>query len=264
MDLVESLRGMRILASEAVLRGQPVFLSCDYDLEEASLYSIKWYLNDQEFYRYVPKESPPTRVFALPGLHVDVSNSDSHGVMLLNASRPLTGQYKCEVSADAPLFHTDIRSTHLTVVESPISGPEIHAEKSRYSSGETIRANCTSPPSYPPANITWYLNEQLAENSAVYQVEPGGSSLKSSSPSGSGHKASVSRLQLEAGSGKLRIRCESSLFNVYRGTSQILELRQDSPRPASVLGPGSVDNGASLGVLHSLLIRTLAIMVLLR
>ncbi|XP_039278369.1 uncharacterized protein LOC111044738 [Nilaparvata lugens] len=114
--LVESLRGMRILASEAVLRGQPVFLSCDYDLEDASLYSIKWYLNDQEFYRYVPKESPPTRVFALPGLHVDVSNSDSHGVMLLNASRPLTGQYKCEVSADAPLFHTDIRSTHLTVV----------------------------------------------------------------------------------------------------------------------------------------------------
>lgn len=58
---------------EAVISGHAATLACDYDLEDAALYSIKWYRGDEEFYRYVPKESPPTRVFALPGIHVDVS-----------------------------------------------------------------------------------------------------------------------------------------------------------------------------------------------
>lgn len=58
---------------EAVRAGSHVKLLCDYDLEQAALYSIKWYRGEEEFYRYVPKESPPTRVFALPGVHVDVS-----------------------------------------------------------------------------------------------------------------------------------------------------------------------------------------------
>ncbi|GLH08255.1 Uncharacterized protein GBIM_13528 [Gryllus bimaculatus] len=67
-----ALREVRLWVPEAVRSGHAVKLACDYDLEEAALYSIKWYRGDQEFYRYVPKESPPTRVFALPGIHVDL------------------------------------------------------------------------------------------------------------------------------------------------------------------------------------------------
>nr|CAI5828558.1 unnamed protein product [Callosobruchus analis] len=48
-----------------------VTLYCEYDLEGAPLYSVKWYRDGDEFYRYVPKEEPPTRVFPLPGLRVD-------------------------------------------------------------------------------------------------------------------------------------------------------------------------------------------------
>ncbi|XP_075215023.1 synaptogenesis protein syg-2-like [Lycorma delicatula] len=240
IGIAECLRGLKISVPEAVIRGNPVFLSCDYDLENGeALYSIKWYREDHEFYRYVPKESPPTRVFSLPGVLVDISRSNEKGVMLMNATRPLTGEYRCEVSADAPLFHTDWRSAFLTVVDIPASEPEVRSEKRNYESGEQIRANCTSPPSYPAANLTWYLNEQLAEQAAVYQVEPGGSNLKNN---GGDLQSAVSHLQLEAGSGKLRIHCEASLYDVYIGRSRILELRQDSPRPASVLGPGH--NGA--------------------
>lgn len=34
---------------------------------------MRWYLEQEEFYRFVPKESPPSRVFAVFGIVVDVS-----------------------------------------------------------------------------------------------------------------------------------------------------------------------------------------------
>lgn len=64
---------MRLNVPRAVRAGHSVTLGCEYDLEDAPLYSVKWYRDNGEFYRYVPKEEPPTRVFPLPGLHVDVS-----------------------------------------------------------------------------------------------------------------------------------------------------------------------------------------------
>ena len=34
------------------VKGSDVVLECDYDLEGADLYSVKWYKNGLEFYRY--------------------------------------------------------------------------------------------------------------------------------------------------------------------------------------------------------------------
>lgn len=67
---------------EAVRLGDTITLSCDYDLESVALYTIKWYRNEEEFYRFVPKESPPSRVFVMPHLHVDVSRSFPFRVMV--------------------------------------------------------------------------------------------------------------------------------------------------------------------------------------
>lgn len=67
------LRDLKINVPVAVRSGSTLRMNCTYDLENTALYSIKWYLRDQEFYRYVPKESPPTRVFPLSGIMVDVS-----------------------------------------------------------------------------------------------------------------------------------------------------------------------------------------------
>lgn len=86
-DWARSLRGVRLDVPEAVLTGDTAKLVCDYDLEEDALYSIKWYRGDDEFYRYVPKESPPSRVFPLPGINVDVSISHN--------TCPLCGIEKC-------------------------------------------------------------------------------------------------------------------------------------------------------------------------
>jgi hypothetical protein len=42
----------------------------------------------------------------------------------------------------------------------PEGDPSLLAEKLKYSLGEKIRANCTSRPSYPAANLTWFVNGQ--------------------------------------------------------------------------------------------------------
>ena len=58
---------------EAVAVGDTVTLSCDYDLENAALYSVRWYFDTEEFYRYVTKEQPPGRIFNAHELEVEVS-----------------------------------------------------------------------------------------------------------------------------------------------------------------------------------------------
>lgn len=73
MNSCRSLKNMRLNVPRAVRIGHSVILRCDYDLEDAALYSVKWYHNHVEFYRYVPKEEPPIRTFSLSGFIIDVS-----------------------------------------------------------------------------------------------------------------------------------------------------------------------------------------------
>ncbi|RZB39368.1 hypothetical protein BDFB_013551, partial [Asbolus verrucosus] len=68
-----SLKSVRIRVPEVVKSGETVTLSCEYDLEQVALYTIKWYWKDVEFYRFVPKESPPFRAFTMKYINVDVS-----------------------------------------------------------------------------------------------------------------------------------------------------------------------------------------------
>lgn len=58
-----------------IMRYEDAVLGCKYDLDGESLYSVKWYKDGFEFYRYVPRDMPPGQVFPLPGVDVDVSLS---------------------------------------------------------------------------------------------------------------------------------------------------------------------------------------------
>lgn len=65
---------MKVRIPHAVRSHTPVTLTCEYDLENQALYSVRWYRDDTEFYRYVPKEDPPARSFEVdPPILVDVS-----------------------------------------------------------------------------------------------------------------------------------------------------------------------------------------------
>ncbi|XP_060801151.1 uncharacterized protein LOC106139030 [Amyelois transitella] len=156
---VRGLHNLEINVPSAVLVGETVTLECSWQLEdEEALYSVKWYRGREEFYRYIPKELPHTRVFPLPGIEVDISRSGARRVVLQQATPAMAGRFRCEVSADAPTFHTEIRSAPLEVVEPPEWGPKLVSDRSWYGVGSTLRATCASPPSHPPANLTFALN----------------------------------------------------------------------------------------------------------
>lgn len=52
--------------------GGVALLSCQYDLEDDDLYSVKWYKGNKEFYRFVPRHQPSIIAFNRPGVHVNV------------------------------------------------------------------------------------------------------------------------------------------------------------------------------------------------
>ncbi|OWR45013.1 hypothetical protein KGM_205852 [Danaus plexippus plexippus] len=169
-DNTIALKDVQLIAPSAVRLGDTVLLGCKWTLEgNETLYSVKWYRGRQEFFSYLPKEYPFTRIFAQPGIDVDVSRSTSQQVVLRDATRALAGRYRCEVSADAPSFHTQVRSAFIHVVELPPEKPSIKAEKGWYASGDSLRAQCTSPPADPPANLTWLLNGRDIQGKPIIQ-----------------------------------------------------------------------------------------------
>ncbi|XP_014363518.2 uncharacterized protein LOC106714909 [Papilio machaon] len=171
---VGGLHNLEINVPSAVLVDETVTLECSWQLEdEEALYSVKWYRGKEEFYRYIPKELPHTRVFPLPGIEVDISRSGARRVVLQQATPAMAGRFRCEVSADAPTFHTEIRSAPLEVVEPPEWGPKLVSDRSWYGVGSNLRATCASPPSYPSVNLTFALNgEEIDIESITHELPP--------------------------------------------------------------------------------------------
>lgn len=57
------------------VKDNTVNLECHYDMEDEKLYSVKWYKDGHEFYRYLPRDHPPATLFTQNGITVDVSST---------------------------------------------------------------------------------------------------------------------------------------------------------------------------------------------
>ncbi|EDS44234.1 conserved hypothetical protein [Culex quinquefasciatus] len=101
----------------AVRRSQHATLTCMYDLEDTPLYSVKFYRGLREFYRFSPSEYPEKKIFPFPGINVDLSLSNASQVVIRNIGFGLSGNFSCEVTADAPLFSTATGHLQMQVVE---------------------------------------------------------------------------------------------------------------------------------------------------
>lgn len=72
----DGLRIKRLSVPESVANGSSVQLTCDFDLQGETLYSVRWYKNYVEFYRFLPSNVPtPAHSSHLTGAVVDVSRS---------------------------------------------------------------------------------------------------------------------------------------------------------------------------------------------
>ncbi|XP_072386248.1 uncharacterized protein [Diabrotica undecimpunctata] len=249
----KAIKNMHIIVPEAVKRGSNVTLVCDYDLESSALYSVKWYKNEEEFYRFVPKEAPPSQVFEVSHISVNIWKSNSSVVTLMSVERDTSGEFKCEVSADAPLFHTEIRVARLLVVDVPEDAPALKAEVQKVAPGATLRANCTTPGSYPAMNITWFLNDKKMHSSRfrndvefedIYDASDNGVDVQIEKSifrfdALPGLETTQSTFSVKTrpdlfDKGKLRLRCLATLFTLY-DASREAEIREDAPKLALVM-----------------------------
>lgn len=87
-----------------------------------------------------------------------MNQSDASEVTLKDVGRDVSGVYQCEISEDAPLFHTDIRQARMQVVELPYDNPSLSIMKRVLTSDDTLKGYCKVGVSYPAANVTWYIN----------------------------------------------------------------------------------------------------------
>ncbi|XP_017769911.1 PREDICTED: uncharacterized protein LOC108557768 [Nicrophorus vespilloides] len=153
------LRNVRLtIEPRVVQRHHHSILHCKYDQEDEPLYTVKWYRGPHEFYRYTPTERPPTKVFPYAGITVDVNHSNSTQVLLQNIEFNLSGNFSCEVTIDGVVFSTGTDTQSMLVVQLPEHPPTISVGHERLDYGHILRANCSSPPSKPPAHLKFLLN----------------------------------------------------------------------------------------------------------
>lgn len=214
------------------IKDHPVRLECHYEMEGEALYAVKWYKDGHEFYRYVPRDSPPVQIFPLEGINVDVQNSSNDQVVLDPIELASTGKYRCEVSAEAPSFQTVSDHGEMTVVVLPDEDPHISGGKPRYQLGDSVRVNCTSGKSKPAVHLTWYINSEPAEPGLVRQYEPVVSGRDKLETSILGLEFRVKPKHFKRGDMKLK--CLATISTVYWKSNEE-SVEGDKPQKAPML-----------------------------
>ncbi|KAL0270103.1 UNVERIFIED_CONTAM: hypothetical protein PYX00_007621 [Menopon gallinae] len=147
-------------------------LSCLYDLGGDKLYSVKWYKEELEFYRFMPDNHPQVQTFPVEGIHVVENKSNVTVITLSPLEYRSSGIYKCEVSSERPHFKTVVRSANMTVLALPKAEPRIDGIREIYLLGDYVEGNCTSSPSYPLAEVQWLINDRKAKDWFVEPYKP--------------------------------------------------------------------------------------------
>ncbi|XP_021696002.1 uncharacterized protein LOC5571213 [Aedes aegypti] len=141
-----------------------VTLSCSYDLQNEKLHSVKWYKGNREFFRYAPAIIPPMRTFPVEGVKLtpdgNQCNEFACRIRLTNLERHSGGEYRCEISGDAPQFELANSSRNMTVEALPQHDPIISGLMAVYHPGEAIEANCTSDQSSLGTRLHFFVNEK--------------------------------------------------------------------------------------------------------
>ncbi|CAH0674151.1 unnamed protein product [Spodoptera exigua] len=222
------------ISPPVVQRGNDTTLACLYELTDAPLYSVKWYRGRHEFYRYSPTENPTTKIFPFAGINVDLARSNQSQVVLTRVSFGLSGNFSCEVTADAPSFATSIVSNTMEVVALPPSLPIIHTDKHYYGPGDVLYANCTSGPSRPPSDLMFFLNDAPYPADA-HQVHPAPEGLFRSEIYGS-----IQLWPAHYERGAPILRCQAKIGDLYRDDAAVALYSGNShPKIERVTSPGS-------------------------
>ncbi|KAF2367567.1 Immunoglobulin V-set domain [Trinorchestia longiramus] len=231
-----------------------VTLRCVYDMGTSRLYSLKWYHNNTEFYRYVPTERNgpvnigPTNIFMLH----EVSRDSNHVTLSLSRlTVAATGTYKCEVLAEHPSFRTEAAHSFMRVLSNRLRPPLIKGVREIYEHGDLITVGCQPQKmgqNEPMPKIQWSMDGK--------QVSP--KHLAKYGYTSDGHYTGVSlNLQgqqvVEAG-GSVLVDCRLSLGEFEEYSSATIRVRMEHKFLASAPDAGSAVTALGASALLSSLL----------
>uniref|UniRef100_V5IDL1 Putative beat protein n=2 Tax=Ixodes ricinus TaxID=34613 RepID=V5IDL1_IXORI len=142
--------GVVLSVPGTVIRGSGFWLNCS----SPGAHSIRWFKDEQEFYRYPPTSA--TANLSVPGVPVRSDLSDQGNVYVEQSDLDTEGTYTCKVKLGS--FETRISEKRLQVYVLPEKAPEIQDLQSAYKLGGAINASCLSGPSRPAAIVTWHVD----------------------------------------------------------------------------------------------------------
>jgi len=145
-------------------RGDNATLLCRYSQGSKHLYSLKWYKDEVEFYRYQPWNlKDQQQIFDVPGIKVDLADSKPSRIVLRKVNFRSSGIYRCEITSIN--FEIYEKYEQMTVIELPKKAPTITTSNlhgiNQYEIGDMLQLNCTSDPSNPAAELKWEINKEL-------------------------------------------------------------------------------------------------------
>ncbi|RWS26121.1 hypothetical protein B4U80_07266, partial [Leptotrombidium deliense] len=231
IQICDALRILMLDIPSPTVLGESVELTCNYELDNDQLYSIKWYHNDVEFYRYVPNDWPPGQFLPMPGIKVDLSRSGKNVVYLRHVDLKTSGLFRCEVSAEAPEFKTAELEKEMKVFVLPVEGPRITGSRVRYNVGDTVNINCTSAKSKPAAKLKWFINDEVS--ATKYELEYLNTlhtdGLETSTL---GLRFIVNEKHFQQGNMKLK--CTATISRVYAMSNEALVLGERKASPLQI------------------------------
>ncbi|KAK4299131.1 hypothetical protein Pmani_028573 [Petrolisthes manimaculis] len=159
--LLHHAQGVRVsrvsVPEPAAIVGEAATLRCHFTTPNDTFFSVRWYKDERQFYSFVPDRIPVKRTHYLPGLFVQVPESDEHVVQLRRVEVDNEGAYSCEVIGDKPFFKSSSSTANLSVALLPttlvISGAE-----GQHSVHSLLNVTCTARDSWPRPNLTYFIN----------------------------------------------------------------------------------------------------------
>ncbi|XP_014222586.1 uncharacterized protein LOC106649624 [Trichogramma pretiosum] len=210
------VRGLR---APAVVdpRSPELLLRCEYDLGGNELYAVNWFRNEDVLFRYSPSLVP--KATAYPGVadvNVSLEHSNAEQLLLIGHQdvqrnmKSYEGTYVCEVSTERP-FLTDYGVANVSAAILPKVNPVLEGLRHNYQVGEFLELACTSAPSLPPAELSFYLNGRKIDQSRVRSER-----MRPSNEATSSTRSELS-LKLERQhfqNGSLKVACVARIANL--------------------------------------------------
>ncbi|CAF4848820.1 unnamed protein product [Pieris macdunnoughi] len=166
-EFAVSIRITELTVPSHAVESGSVLLQCQYDLEGEMLYSLNWYKDGIEFYKYVPSNNVQYNFFPQIGVNVDEKDSSSNVIKLTNLTSDSAGLYRCELSGEGPYFITVHDERNISVHLLPYRRPQVTGLEEEYRAGDIIAVNCSSSRSRPQARLKWLINNEAAPRKYV-------------------------------------------------------------------------------------------------